>query len=458
LIGGKIYSELKSFSAMFSTREDRHLVQLAAQYEDRGTKVSWVDIAGKMKYAKKEPRVLQRRIVMLKQTHGKVLRSFPSSFFLPPRANERETLRKAREVTRNDVGRLRMLLPMPPVTVECGRLAESNCTTNIERNRQQETAALIKPATQPQHIRDHILPRRTVSVVVPTQDSLLDIVELMITNMGHHTVQASASLLIPSQAKLLDVVEHQITHVQHSTVLHHPDTVHHSSKGNLLNAFEQLITHESESASVEQSVQSIIDGIFQTVTKADVNQHGARLQENVGELSVSGVSALLAACNATTSDVFVDVGSGIGNVVVQVALETAVSVCIGVEVRVSIARLGSELIRANANKYPRTNKVVICPQDICKVDITARLWQQATILFCHNTLFEGSTMVALEALCCKLPALRIVILQQPFCHRHSQRCTREFCTLFTRRDSIMASVHYTSSIRAFHVFDRGQRH
>jgi hypothetical protein len=62
--------------------------------------------------------------------------------------------------------------------------------------------------------------------------------------------------------------------------------------------------------------------------------------------------------------------------------------------------------------------------------------------------------VGLEALCCKLHSLRIVILQEPFCHRHSPRCTREFCLLFTRRHLVELRVSYHASNRSFVLYDR----
>jgi hypothetical protein len=222
--------------------------------------------------------------------------------------------------------------------------------------------------------------------------------------------------------------------------------------GNLLDAFEQAIAETTENA--VDAAHFAIDDIFRTVTKSDVNQHGARQHENVGELSVTGVSILANACNLNERDVFVDVGSGIGNVVTQIALETAVRMCIGVEVRVDIALLGRRLIEAHANKYPNTRKVHIYPENICQVDITTNMWQQTTVLYSHNTLFDGRTLVGLETLCCKLHSLRIVILQEPFCHRHSPRCKREFCLLFARRQLVKVPVSYHAVNRTFAIYDR----
>ena len=167
-----------------------------------------------------------------------------------------------------------------------------------------------------------------------------------------------------------------------------------------------------------------------------------------------GVSRLIEVCRLTSDDVFVDVGSGIGNVVAQVALESDVALVVGIEIRRSLATRGASLISRFSTRYARLKHVTIIPEDVCSVDATTEPWLRVSVLFCHNTLFVPHAQLRLEALCCALPKLRLVVLQQSFCHRHSTRCTKEFCMLFLRREEFSVPVTFKSSLNNFVVFER----
>jgi hypothetical protein len=424
----------------FTDREDRHLVQLAVKYEDRHERVCWDAIVRAMKYSKKERVLLQRRLSALKQTHGRKLSDFPAWFFVAPRANERSKL----HLTRGWNMSIKLLLPMPAapiinrtlylcssltsnVVTSKSAMAPSACTTT---QTMQVLSSESKPADPDFYVAGSPIPEPT-TLASSTNSAITD--------------TPNASTANPATPGCGTVA-----HIDQST---QPLLTPVPINGCLLEAFEQAIAETTENEF--DDTQLAIDEIFRTVTKSDVNQSGARQHENVGELTVTGVTMLVNECTLTEKDVFVDVGSGIGNVITQVALKTAVHKCIGVEIRVDTALLSRRLIEAHAYKYPNIRKVHIYPEDICKVDITTNMWQQATVLYSHNTLFDGLTLVGLEALCCKLRSLRIVILQEPFCHRHRPRCTREFCLLFVRRcQSVEAPVSYHASNRSFVIYDR----
>jgi Histone methylation protein DOT1 len=428
--------------SIFTDREDRHLVQLAVRYEDRHEKVDWGDIVCAMKYAKKERQVLQRRLSTLKQTHGKKLRDFPLWFYVAPRANER-----AKQLgTRGPMNQsMRLLLPMPAAQIfnhSPHSLAQSTASSLL----------ISKPALAPSVCTATLMMQVLSPELVPA-DPDFNVTYSSDSEPTTSVNSTTTAIINTSNPRTVDCIPNPAT-PSCDTVS--PIAQTHSTPvpvtGSLLDAFEQAIAGTTENAL--DAAHFAIDDIFHTVTRSDVNQHRARQHENVGELTVIGVSTLVNTCNFTERDVFVDVGSGIGNVVTQIALETAVRMCLGVEIRVDIALQGRSLIESYANKYPNTRKVHIYPENICQVDITANIWQQATVLYCHNTLFDGRTLVALEALCCNLHSFRIVILQVPFCHRHSPRCTREFCLLFARRHILKLPVSYHAHNRNFVVYDR----
>jgi hypothetical protein len=211
-------------------------------------------------------------------------------------------------------------------------------------------------------------------------------------------------------------------------------------------------------ASPLSSIESykVVFELFASVRKVDVLQKSGKIEHNAGELTPLATTTLIRACGLTSRDTFVDVGSGIGNVVAQVALETNVSAVIGVEIREELARHGETLMKEHTQRHPQLKKVTIYPQDICAVDIACDArFRESTVLFCHNTLFKPEVLLELEKICCSLPSLRTVVLSLPFCVRHRASCLRAFCRLFRVRDTpLVTSVTFKSSASELFVYDR----
>jgi hypothetical protein len=202
-----------------------------------------------------------------------------------------------------------------------------------------------------------------------------------------------------------------------------------------------------------------VEEIFASVEKADVRQQSGKTESNAGELTPTGTTAMIEACALKPEDVFIDVGSGIGNVVAQVALQTNVLSVVGVEIREGLARQGEMLMAQYSERYPQLRKVSVYPQDICDIYIAnMNVFQTVTVLFSHNTVFKPEALLVLESICCRLPQLRTVVLMQPFCTRHRPRCTREFCAVFNDRDDrvsrIMTTVTFTRLPKPLFIYDR----
>ncbi|POM79392.1 LOW QUALITY PROTEIN: Hypothetical protein PHPALM_2955, partial [Phytophthora palmivora] len=82
-------------------------------------------------------------------------------------------------------------------------------------------------------------------------------------------------------------------------------------------------------------------------------------------ISMHGVSILLSLLSPVkATDVFLDVGSGVGNVVAQVAIETPIGLCIGVEIQHELSLLSKAVIESANATQPRLAKVHIYTCDI----------------------------------------------------------------------------------------------
>lgn len=196
--------------------------------------------------------------------------------------------------------------------------------------------------------------------------------------------------------------------------------------------------------------------IFQTVPKALVRQKGGKTHLNVGETVPVGVSKLIDAINdIKIDDVFVDVGSGLGNIVCQMALETLAKMCLGLELRQDIVEFSHALIRDALPHCPRMQKVQLLAGDIKDFDMAGHaLFQRATILYSFNSLFSGDSGVSLVRQLCDLQMLHTVILAAHPCPRHSRRCRKEFCLLWKLEKTALLQVSYTVNVVPFYIFKR----
>ncbi|KAG6942685.1 hypothetical protein JG688_00017982 [Phytophthora aleatoria] len=94
----------------------------------------------------------------------------------------------------------------------------------------------------------------------------------------------------------------------------------------------QMCTHA-------EAAQAMVD-IFGDIMAKDIRQQAGRTQYNAGEILPAGIAKMLDAIGLVQpTDIVLDVGTGIGNALVQVALSTHVSARIGVEMRKELCEL-----------------------------------------------------------------------------------------------------------------------
>jgi hypothetical protein len=79
-----------------------------------------------------------------------------------------------------------------------------------------------------------------------------------------------------------------------------------------------------------RSVFTIVNSLLQTVSKSDVRQPSGRIDHNTGEIAPEAVTMIIEQFDSlSVDDVFLDVGSGVGNVILQVALQSSFRQCVG---------------------------------------------------------------------------------------------------------------------------------
>lgn len=178
--------------------------------------------------------------------------------------------------------------------------------------------------------------------------------------------------------------------------------------------------------------------IFSEIDWSDVRQAAGRTWCNVGEISTQGVSSLIHRCRPQSQDIFLDVGSGIGNVIAQVVLETSVNQAFGIEIRVDVASRGAKAMADAALLYPRLSQAVTLRANVLEFADDWSMVAGATILYTNNFVFTPESNQAVHHLCCRLPKLRVVVVSARVCPRHQRRCTREFCLIWCEDGEALA--------------------
>ena len=128
-----------------------------------------------------------------------------------------------------------------------------------------------------------------------------------------------------------------------------------------------------------------------------------------GEIMPTALDRLIESLDPEPEDVFFDLGSGLGKVILQVAMTVELRQCIGIELVESRHRAAmAALARARAAGYLETEDVRFRKADILRARLTG-----ATILYTCSTAFpEGFMMRVAERVAGLREGVRLVTLQE----------------------------------------------
>ncbi|KAF4143330.1 Histone methylation protein DOT1 [Phytophthora infestans] len=178
---------------------------------------------------------------------------------------------------------------------------------------------------------------------------------------------------------------------------------------------------------------------------------------NAGEILPSGVSSMIASIHQIGAigawDVFLDIGSGVGNIVVQFVLSTAVRSSIGIEIRRDLVGHCNGILSEHVVSWPRLQNADIYAQDVKKIDLSTKSpFTSATIVLANNLRFDPSaTNHIADQLAC-MPDARVAALTSAVCPRHNSICTKHFCRRWKLRTCVHVNVSWTSSEVPIYIF------
>ena len=107
-----------------------------------------------------------------------------------------------------------------------------------------------------------------------------------------------------------------------------------------------------------------------------------------GELTPLGVQRLLNHLQLTSEDVFYDLGSGVGKVVLQVAMAVPVRKCVGIEMVQSRCQSAQRILRtARSQGLMQTKKVFFRNESFLESNIS-----DATVIYLCSTCYSSNLM------------------------------------------------------------------
>eukprot|EP00644_Phytophthora_capsici_P012751 jgi/Phyca11/540458/estExt2_Genewise1Plus.C_PHYCAscaffold_50010 len=207
-----------------------------------------------------------------------------------------------------------------------------------------------------------------------------------------------------------------------------------------------------DTAVVPIDIPTVIAGLFDSVLPHKFKSPDC----HAGEVSPSGISSIIAALpELQACDTFVDIGSGIGNVVAQVAIETCVGHCIGIELQSSLAKVSRTCIRNAVQQYPSFSKIDIFHDDIRSMSSrTYSDLRRSTVLYANNLVFDPTSTLALEKFATESPRLSHVIFTEKMCLRHRSECRRRFCSIWKPHQTISIDVSWSSKAQQAYLYSR----
>lgn len=374
----------------FSDTEDHALIQLVVKCT-RDQCIDWATVEAQFPKRTKTRASLRQRLKTLKRTYGKDVQAFPPRFFRVQGVAQK----------RNPLGgHLTRLCAIGPPDVG------DTCTDRLS----------IASSSSP-----HQTPADS-----PFSFAQLD-VNAATKNEDFTSVGLALSLELgdgekPSAKSLSHMFEHVV--------------------GEHVGAAEKMS---------RESIYSILRSIFGQFSMADIRQPSGLTHLNAGELSSNGVTTLINALKLCESDVFGDIGSGSGSVISQLVLQTSVKKCIGLEIRAGIARKCQELLGSWSQKYPRLSSIDVVCGDIT---VERSAMSCCTIIYSNNQLFRPEANCAIQEVMCDSINAHTVIIGYKFCHRCSNRCTKEFCQMWKLESCIHVEVCWTSKLIPMYIYGR----
>ncbi|OWZ03519.1 Histone methylation protein, partial [Phytophthora megakarya] len=189
-----------------------------------------------------------------------------------------------------------------------------------------------------------------------------------------------------------------------------------------------------QAGKAETAIQDIYGGVSAT----EVRQKAGKTDENAGELLPTAVSSIIQMIgDLKASDVFLDVGAGLGHIVAQFALQTGARMCLGIEKRPEVVQAGVRCVRENVSRFAHLFKVRVLTGDVLDTPLSTRNpFKEASIVFLNDILFTDPAKLVVREELERMAKVRLIVSTSRYGPRHPDSCQRSFCVKWDQAESI----------------------
>jgi len=178
---------------------------------------------------------------------------------------------------------------------------------------------------------------------------------------------------------------------------------------------------------------------------ASLKGYEAFSSETYGELMPTLLSEIFRNTGLTADSLFLDLGSGVGNVVLQASLETGCR-SFGIEVRDATAKLAAsqlEQMKIRCRMWGVTmGEVELVQGDMLKSARVDELVSQADVILVNNKVFSGELNEAIKPKFLDLKEGAIIVSLKPFFTELTERNLDDICAIFR----VTAHKYYSGSV------------
>ncbi|KAG1711340.1 hypothetical protein DVH05_008593 [Phytophthora capsici] len=502
----------------FTFEDDKELVQLASAYAGTGARISWEDVAQRMQRTGHNARTLQERLRTLKKTWGKDVQRFPPSFFTPvhrPRGRPPRVTRQLRQGAGTSPQRQLGAGPSAQQqrSTEDGlvRSQRSGTSAAVPLPLQRQDADTHRdhaPQQQPLSTTTRQVPlspvihspptfQATPASVAPSAVQASPVNQVLSVAQGPPVIHAPPVIQVPastdppatiglsefavssapipavpaayaaSRQRPRDPATIQVVCPTSSgeaspdvaAILeadNTEDTIRSLSGGSSSVSSPGVADEDSSPPMSPSSGERAVSAIFAEITREVVVQGANNMpHRNAGELLPAGITTLLRELGGLgRSDIFLDIGSGLGNVVAQVALATSVNKAIDIEIRRDLYELGMKMMAKSARSRRLLGRVQLVCRDIADMRIsTTPPYADVTVVFWNNLLFEPQVVEIVKEELAGLFMLKWLVSSLNFCPRHRDACQNPFCQAFKLEKVLNLPCSWKADLQDIFVYE-----
>jgi Histone methylation protein DOT1 len=429
----------------FSDEQDRALIQLVLQNQSHS--IDWDAVTVQFPRAPRTPRktklALRRRLETLKRTYGRDLSRFPRRLLGQP--NTTRTVQRPHSTSNATTSRVNVHSFQELST--CKVSTSTTATVSYPSNQDMRIVSASTVHTASVSSYQGIQTTTAATVSYPSNQDMRTVSASTVhtasvssyqgiqttSTVGTHPTSLTLQPAITDD-QLDTLPTRGVCLVRRSKPLPKSPSVSLVRRTTpLLTWFVNAISDQATPAVTntldEHDAYLAIDRIFANVSRVDVSQPSGAPSQNSGEILPIGVTKMIEAMNVMSTDVFGDIGSGTGSVLAQVALQTNVQRCVGLEIRSALANQSLSTLRSFYQAFPRLSRVAIHFGDIKHLMPQVRTeLETCTILLCNNFVFAPRDNQAVQDFILTSRNARLVLLTERFCPRcRGGRCPNPFC-------------------------------